>query len=284
AMVVLAVALNLLGDRLGPSVNILVGSVPLGVVAALAFGEFAVFFLISLALLQLKGRWRYLAHGLLLVAFGLFVAANEGDALSFALLVPMAMLWTFSVLGARQAWTGRDYMLGALSTSLAAMLIFVLYVATGRQVLIISALAWQGLIAMLGLCVAATDIAELIVVAVESTTGRLARLAGAPVALVIALLGIAGVIALTLMSPGANVPPKAIAPLLAGATGLSLWLGLIYWMLISRRRKIGSVHLHLDYWALLLIVGVYLVALQAGSALRGLRGPATYRASDVFSY
>jgi hypothetical protein len=282
-LVVLAIALNIFHEHLGPSIHILIGTIPLGVIAVLALGEFAVFFLISLAIFLLKARWRYIAHALILISFLGFTAVNDFEILSFALVVPMAMLWVFSFLGHRQGWVGRDYVLGALSTSLAAMLIFVLYLATGRELLIISALAGQGLVGMLGLCMAATDIAELIVVAVESATAKVPKLFSAVgVALVFAIGAILANVLVTLTTTDWSA--RVIAQYLGSGTGLALWLGLIYWMVISRRKRLGSVHPGIDYSALFLIVGFYFVALQAGIALRFLSDPLTYRARNLFTY
>jgi hypothetical protein len=195
----------------------------------------------------------------------------------------MAMLWLFTFLGDRQGWVERDHVLAALSTSLAAMLVFVLYVASGREALIISALAWQGLIAMLGLCMAATDIAELAVVAVESATAQLSMLRNHLwAALAFALLAILATTLLTLTTTDWSA--RAVAQDIGGATGVSLWLGLTYWMVIARRKRLGAVHAHIDYRTLLLIVGFYFVALQGGIMWRLLEDPKTYHPRELFTY
>jgi hypothetical protein len=285
AMVVVAIALNILGEHLGPSIDTLIGRLPLSIVVALAIGELAVFFLICMALFGLRGRWFYGAHAFVIASFALFVWMNNADPLTFTLLMPMAILWAISFLGRRQVWRQRDYVLGALLVSFAAMLVFVLYLATGREVLIISALAWQGLVAMLGLCMAATDIAELISVATESASAKLARFGGgAWPALVVALIAIFGALQFTLTASHSQWTSRTLAQMLGAGTGLSLWLGLICWMALARRKKVGAVHLHIDYWALLLIVGFYFVAFQAGIGRRILSDPASYRASQIFNY
>jgi hypothetical protein len=71
---------------------------------------------------------------------------------------------------------------------------------------------------------------------------------------------------------------------IGSAIGLSVWLGLIYWMSIARRKKVGAVHLHIDYWALLLIVGFYFIAFQAGIVRRILSDSVSYRAGLIFTY
>jgi hypothetical protein len=282
-MVIVAVLLNIFRDYLGPSITTLVGTLPLGVVAVLSLGEFIVLFFISLSILLLKGRWRFIAHGLTLVLFALFAVLNGFDVASLVLLVPMAMLWMFTYLGGRQGWYQREYVLGALSTSLAAMLIFLFYVITGQQALIVEALAWQALLAMLGLCMAATDIAELAFISVESVTARLARFSSyVPIAIILALLAITGEILLTLMVSDSS--SRSIASTLGSGVGLAMWLALIYWMVIVRRKKLGSVHPHLEYWVLLLIVSFYFLAFQAGIGLRLISDPLTFRASEIFTY
>src|ERR1700757_4981710 len=80
-IVTLAIGLNIFPERLGPLISIPVGSIPLGVIVVLALGEFAVFFFISLAVLLLKGRWRYIVHVILLITFAMFAAMNLFDVL-----------------------------------------------------------------------------------------------------------------------------------------------------------------------------------------------------------
>jgi hypothetical protein len=61
-------------------------------------------------------------------------------------------------------------------------------------------------------------------------------------------------------------------------------LGLIYWIVISRRKQLTSVYPHIDYWVLLLIVGFYFLALQGGIYLRLLLDPNTFQLKDAFLY
>src|SRR3954468_2171880 len=56
ALVVLAIIVNVFHDLLGPEVTTQVGTVPLGVLAILALGEFAASFFLALALVLLRGR------------------------------------------------------------------------------------------------------------------------------------------------------------------------------------------------------------------------------------
>jgi hypothetical protein len=283
ALVSLAILINIFHAHLGPAVSIRIGTIPVGALVVLAAGEFAVFFLLTLTLILLRGRWQGSANGALAALLLAFLWGNDFQAMAFLALVPAALAWGFLLIHGRAPLADREAMLAALCVSLAALLVAVVYAASGHELLIVSALALQGVIAMVGLCMAATDIAELAIVAVESVTAALARfLRSVWAALLFALLAILIDLVLPLSLTGWSA--RTVAQQLGAGTGVALWLGLIYWMAIARRRRLGAVHVHIDYRALFLIVGGYFLALQAGAMLRLLADPLTYRARDLFTY
>jgi hypothetical protein len=283
ALVVLAIIVNIFHDRLGPEVTTAVGTVPLGALAILALGEFAAFFFVALALVLLRGRARLIVHGAMLAVAVVFMAGNAFDALSFAILLPIAMLWGFGLLAERQRWSDRDAVLAALSISFAGMLVIITYLSTGRELLIVSALALQGVLAMFGLCMAATDIAEIAVVTVEGFAGMAAGIIRRGwVAVLFALFAISANMLLPLATSSQS--GVGFAYNLGGGIGIAIWLAAIYWMVISRRKRLASVHPHIGYRTLFLVVGFYFIALQAGVALRYLSDPLTYSAKYMFSY
>lgn len=283
ALVVLAVIVNVFHGLLGPEVATPAGTVPLGVLVLLAIGEIAAFYVVALALVLLSGRSRLIVHGVILLLVVAFSAMSNFDMLSFAILLPSGMVWAFGYLRERQGWSDRDAMLAALSISLAGMLVIIVYLATGRELLIISALALQALLAMLGLCMAATDIAEIAVVAVESFTAKAAAVIGRGwVAVLFAL----STIAVNLLLPlrASDHYGQTIGYMLGGGLGLAMWLAMIFWMVISRRKRLATVHPHISYRTLFLVVGFYFIALQAGILVRFLSDPLTYSAQKLFSY
>ncbi len=281
ALVSLAILINIFHAYLGPAVTLRVGTIPVGALAVLAAGEFAVFFLLTLTLILLRGRWQGIANGALAALLLAFLWGTGFEPMSFLALVPAALAWGFLIVNRHTPLGNREAMLAALCVSLAALLVVVVFAASGYELLIVSALALQALIAMVGLCMAATDIAELAIVTAESLTRALARfLRSVWAALAFALAAILLDIVVALSVEGR----RSIASELGGATGLALWLGLLTWMAIARRARLGAVHAHIDYRALFLIVGGYFLALQAGALLRLLSDPVTYRAKDLFTY
>ncbi|MHB8269417.1 hypothetical protein [Bradyrhizobium sp.] len=283
ALVVLAVIVNIFHGRFGPDVETPAGAVPLGVLGLLAIGEFAAGYFVALALVLLSGRSRLIVHGVILLLAVAFSAMSNFDLLSFAILLPIGMVWAFGHLHERQRWSDREAMLAALSISLAGLLVVIVYLAMGHDLLIMSLLALQALLAMLGLCLAATDIAEIAVVTVE---GIAAKAAG-----VIRRVWLAALFALATILFNLLLPLRASehfghtkAYMLGGGLGLALWLAMIFWMVISRRKRLATVHPHISYRTLFLVVGFYFIALQAGILLRFLSDPLTYSAKDLFSY
>jgi ABC-type multidrug transport system fused ATPase/permease subunit len=279
ALVVLAVIVNIFHGRFGPDVATPAGTVPLGVLALLAIGEFAASYVVALALVLIGGRSRLIVHGVMLLLVVAFSAMSNFDLLSFAVLLPMGMVWAFGYLRERQQWSDREAMLAALSISLAGLLVIIFYLAMGHDLLIMSLLALQALLAMLGLCLAATDIAEIAVVTVE---GIAAKAAG-----IIRRVWLAALFALATTSVNLLLPLRNSADygyMLGGGLGLALWLGMIFWMVISRRKRLATVHPHISYRTLFLVVGFYFIALQAGILVRFLSDPLTYSAKNLFSY
>lgn len=283
ALVVLAVIVNIFHGLLGPEVTTPAGTVPLGALVLLAIGEIAAFYVVALALVLLSGRSRLIVHGVILLLVVAFSAMSNFDMLSFVILLPLGMLWAFGYLRERQGWSDRDAMLAALSISLAGMLVIIVYLATGRELLIISALALQALLAMLGLCMAATDIAEIAVVAVESFTAKAAAVIGRGWVAVLFALATISVNLLLPLRTSAHYA-QTIGHELGAGLGLALWLAAIFWMVISRRKRLATVHPHISYRTLFLVVGFYFIALQAGMFLRFLSDPLTYSAKNLFSY
>ena len=274
-LMVLAIVLNIFHGHLGPLVSVPFGTLPLAILILLVIGEFVVFFLISLAVLLLKRRWRYVAHAAIIIVG--WLAVSRFDVFSFALLIPMAMLWVFTVLGDRRAWLERGYLLAALSTSAMTMLVIVIDLAFGKGWLVAIAMFVQELVAMFGLFMAGTDFAEMGIVAVESATVVLKGLLSVVwMAIGLALIAIIAELLLWLRLAHLSLtdfystvqgalafPDLFLDDIYVGVLSF-LYLGFIYWMIIRRRKQLGAVHEHIDYRSLFLIVGLYYIAFRVG--------------------
>ena len=282
AVIALAIALNLFGEHLGPRILTLAGYIPLGTIIFLVAGEMVVLMLIGLALLRVKGRPRWLFLGVL-AALLVSVMAINGPWLSLGLLVPILLLCSLMRLSYRRGWDTRRNLRAAFATASVMVITLAIYAAAGQSALVISVIGTQALVAMLGLFMAATDVAEIVGLVAEVSVTNLEKIITLkPLAFIAALLAIIGNIAVASIYNGQSAP--AIAQSLGAGLGVSLWIGLIYWMLVGAGKHLRAIPPHIGYRSLLLVVVIYFIAMQAGIMWRVLSDPNTYQPQELFTY
>jgi hypothetical protein len=286
SVVPLAVLLVLFHDHLGKDLYTVIGGIPVGVLVALGIGELLAFSLFSAGLMLLKGSRRYPALAAILGAFLLFYAVNGFSSPALALLVPIIVLAIFAEIANRRNWSWGRVMMSAALVALVACVILSIYVAEGSegQVLVISAISFQALIAMFGLFMAATDIAEVISVAAETTSSKVvgAFRSVLPTLFLTVLAVIANVYVALGQTDWATWSVSSRADFLGKSAGLVPWLALLYWPLLSLGKRLGAVSPEIGYRGLLLVVGLYFVAFQSGILLRVLSNPQSYDPKLIF--
>jgi hypothetical protein len=282
AAVAVAVALNLFSP-LGRPVMTVIGEIPAGTLIVLLLGEFLVLTLLGAGLIETKSRWRFAMHAFLGVLLGLFLFFNDFAPGAFALFIPFAMTLGFSLMRQRRQWGRQRSTQAAALIAGVTLLIACLYIAAGAQLLVVSMVAFQALVAMFGLFMASTDIAEIISVGSETLVANLKGVLGHGwILLVAALLAICANLAVTLSFSAPTA--RAIAQHLGSGLGLFLWIALTYGLVQLAARRLGELSPDIGYSALFLVVAAYFVALQAGVAWRVLREPQTYDPKELFTY
>jgi hypothetical protein len=295
AVVALATALDLFGGHLGPEMRTLVGSVPLGTVIFLIIGEILVFTFIGFALLEMKGRPLWICVGVLAASLVAVMAIN-GPFLSLGLLVPALLQCILMIVSNRRRWDAQRNVRAALATASVMLSTLAAYAVVGQGALVISVIAFQGTAAMLGLFMAATDIAEITALAAEVSATALRRLTRLRIplselqtnpviavrAFIAALLAIAADIWVGSIYTGGSA--REMAHSLGGGLGVALWIGLIYWMLTGAGKRLEAIPAHIGYLSLLAVVAIYFIAFQVGMLWRLLSDPATYDPKELFTY
>ena len=282
AAVVVAVAFNLFSP-LGPPVATLVGEIPLGTLVALFLGEFVVATLVAAVLIETTGHWRNALYGAIGVLLILFLWSNNFTPSAFAVVMPLGSALFFSLRRQARDWDRRQSLFAAAFTAGLALIVMLAYIGAGEAVLVVSMIGLQGLVAMLGLFMAATDLAEIASVASDSI---LAKLTGASsrvsVALIAAALAIITNFAVSrLFSNWAN---RTIAQDLGSGLGIFLWLAAIYGLVRWAARRAGEITPEIRYSQLFMVVATYFVALQIGVAWRVMRAPESYDPRYLFTY
>ncbi len=282
ATVVVAIILNLFGGHLGSPVHTLAGDIPMAALLFLIAGETIVLTFVSLAVLLVSGRAKITILAVLAALLGLVMIFN-GIVLCLGLLVPAALLGILAVLAPRRKWSTVQRVQGAIAVSFTSIATLEIYAALGYHVLTISILGLQATVAMFGLFMAATDVAEITMLASEAVTRGIRRLGHSrlPV-LVVALLAIAANIWVTTRFVAG--PGTILGTAIGSGLGIGMWIGLIYLMLRHSHPRISPVPAHIGYRSLLILVAIYFVAFQAGLLWRFLGNPLTYDPAQMFTY
>ncbi len=282
AAVAIAVALNLFSP-LGPPVTTVVGRIPLGTLIALLLGEALILTFLATGLIETKRGWRYWLHGAIGLLLLVFLQANDFAPGAFALFIPLAMTFVFSVLRHRADWRRTRILQAATLCAGVTLAIAAIYLVTGEQVLVVSMVAVQAMIAMLGLLMASTDIAEIISVSSEALVSRFRGIIGhVPVLLVLALLSVAANIFISLSASSWSA--REVARYLGSGLGLFFWLALTYGLVRLATRRRGPLDPHIRYGLLFLVVGAYFIALQAGIYWRLIEDSKSYDPEALFTY
>jgi hypothetical protein len=281
---VVAMAVDVLRGLLGPPVDTLAGSIPVGAIAVFVVGQFFAFTLFFRGTLQLR---RHVRNGVLAAtAFAVFAvpAVQDFQLLDFLLVVPIGTLWYYAdtkdQLAARASWRP------AAATSAGLSAIFLLAALTGNDTVLIELAASGAMLAAVGLFAASTDIAEIVQVGADAISERGFIRNGPLAALAVCASALApfaaGVVVLGL-DPVNRSEQFAIAT--GSAIGVLPWYALVYWMLVSigRKREL-AIEPHVPYRSLLAIVTLFGSALFAAALARILASPATYDAGQLFRY
>ena len=186
-------------------------------------------------------------------------------------------------LSYRRGWDTRRNLRAAFAIASVMEITLAIYAAAGQSALVISVIGTQALVAMLGLFMAATDVAEIVGLVAEVSVTNLEKIIRLKaLAFIAALLAIIGNIAVASIYNGQSAP--AIAQSLGAGLGVSLWIGLIYWMLVGGGKRLRAIPPHIGYRSLLLVVVIYFIAMQAGIMWRVLSDPNTYQPQKLFTY
>jgi hypothetical protein len=281
---IVAMAVDVLRGLLGPPIETVAGSIPMGAVAVFAAGQFFAFTLFFRGALQLR---RHVRNGVLAAtAFVVFAvpAVQDFQLLDLLLIVPIAALWYFAdtkdQLTAGASWRPAAASAAGLSAT------FVLAAVTGNDTILVELAAGGAMLAAVGLFAASTDIAEVAQVGADAIAERIPLRNGALAAFAVLLSALApfaaGVVVLDL-DPVSQ--PEQVLRAMSSGFGMLLWYALVFWMLVSigRKRKL-VVKPHVPYRTLLGIVALFGIALFAAALTRILADPATYDPGQLFSY
>ncbi len=282
ATVVIAIILNTFGGHLGRPVHTLAGDIPIATLLFLIAGETIVLTFVALAVLLVSGRAKSTILTVL-AALLLLVMVVNGFLLCLGLLVPAALLAVLAVLASKRKWSTVQKAQGAIAIAFTTIATIEIYAAAGYHVLAISILGFQATLALLGLFMAATDLAEIVMLASDAMTRGIRKLSHSrAMVLVIAVLAIgANMWVITRFVVGY---PMNLAAALGSGLGIGLWMGLVYLMLRRSHKRLISIPAHIGYRPLLLIVVIYFLAIQAGVMWRFLSNPLTYDPAQLFSY
>ncbi|HUA34445.1 MAG TPA: hypothetical protein VMA09_12625 [Candidatus Binataceae bacterium] len=282
ATVVIAIVLNLFGGHLGRAVHTLAGDIPIATLLFLIAGETIVVTFIALAVLLVRGRAKTTIVSVLATLLVLVMILN-GIELCLGLLVPAALLSIFAVLASKRHWSTIQRVQGAITVAFTTIATIEIYAAAGYHVIAISILGFQATAAMFGLFMAATDIAEIAMLASEAATRGIRKLGHSRVpVVVITLFSIAmNVWVTTRFVAGSGT---ILAAAIGSGLGIGMWIGLIYLMLRRSHKRLTQIPPHIGYRPLLVVVALYFVTLQAGLMWRFISNPVTYDPAQMFSY
>ena len=285
ATIIVSLFFAALHSYLGEPIPTLYASIPLGALIMFAVGEFIALTLLFAATLTLKGRPCYIALSLITALLILPPVLNDPHIHNLLLVIPCALLWILAWIAAHRSWTMKQNTQGAALLALLVLAILTGYVYFGQQEVVYEIMAVQGVIAMLGLMMAATDISEIVAVGAEVITEKVTGFTKGRLSLLLALLAIAANIAVSLwaISLHDRLTTTIIVRTLFSGLGVSVWLGLLYWMLVARRKRLGAVTAHITYRTLFLVVGVFFIAFQTAIMWRFLANPLTYAPKDIFT-
>ena len=280
AIIFLVMAVHLFGRNLGPLVFTLVGSVPIGAVVLLALGEFTVFSLLFLGLFRISRARRATALGISAFLLGIFLIFNNASADSLPLFIPIAAVAVLGEAALRRHWSARLQLLMAIATAVATMLVFVFLLAAGEQALVVSFLGVQTLVAMIGLLMSATDLAEMVTLAAEAGISSFGSFRSRSLMAAEALILAVASFAVSLLHTSGSA--ETIAESLGAGCGLTLWIGILYWLLTGTAKRLGIVEPEIRYGTLLLIVCSYFLGLMAGLNSTAHSRPRNLRSRAAF--
>jgi hypothetical protein len=285
ATIVVALFFAAIHRYLGADILTLYGSIPLVALIVLAVGEFIAMTLMFAGTLKLNGVPRYIALSLITALLVLTPVLNDPHLRALGLLIPCALLWILAWIAPHRSWTIKQITQVAALLALLVMAIFTGYVYFDQQEVIYEIMAVQGIVAMVGLMMAATDISEIVTVGAEVVTEKLKGFTRGRLSWLLALLAAAANFAVSLLAISwhEDITAESLRIMFAYGIWVSFFLGLLYWMLVARRKKLGAVTPHIRYRSLLFVIIVFFIALQVAIAIRFLTDPQTYAPKDLFS-
>jgi hypothetical protein len=283
ALVALLTVLSLFEMPFGSPVSSPVGEMPIGILVIVLVTQLFVLTLFFIGVLRCRAPLRHWILVFLGVLSLIHLWLNDFTVLSFVGLIPLAVLAVQGELGERTTVAPIASIYGGFAVASLTLLIGLVWILADDQALVVSALALQATLAMFGLFMAGTDVAEMIAIAAQVSVKAVSSVSrftvwALLVAIASALLTIAA--AVSVDADAANL----FASRLGAGAGLALWLGLVFWLLVGRARKLGTIAPSITYRALLFIVFAYFVVFQGGMFYRLLSDPNNYDPSSLFTY
>ncbi|MGP6157395.1 MAG: hypothetical protein ACLPYS_07795 [Vulcanimicrobiaceae bacterium] len=276
-ILLLAMAIDVAHGHLGPAVPLLGGALPLGIVVAYVLGQYLVFTLLFKGLLQIPRRARKIA--LALAAACIFVVPTlEGlHFQDFLFIVPVAALWYYA--RSKEQFSSAEALVPAAVASAGLSLAFAITALTGQGALLYDLSASAGLLTIVGLFVASTDIAEMVQVGgdalAERATSSSPLVAAASVCAAALVAALVGRVAVGSFEQSAFVEGLAVV----------LAFALVFWMLMSVGKKRGlAVRAHLPYRILLAVLVAFGVSLNAALVVHAGRHLLEPQTHGIFSF
>jgi uncharacterized membrane protein YwzB len=263
--------------HLGPQLLLAGGALSLGIVAVYALGQYLVFTLYFKGLLQVQRRARNVALALTTLCAFVIPTLEGLKVQDLLFVVPFAALWYYA--GAKDQLPASAAVRPAALASAGVSLVFAVAAFTGQDVLLYDLSASAGLLTIVGLFVASTDIAEMVQVAgdviSERATSGSAMLAAASVCAAALAAALVGRVATGSFDASAFIEGLAVV----------ICCAVVFWILLSVGKKRGLVvKPHVPYQILLAVLVTCGLALNAALVVHASRHLVEFERQSMFGF